>query len=162
MLLVIFLFAPCIDNILIKQAFSLPHFLNVLEPLIFTMLLSKVTESRPERKKIVLKGILKLLCIYSLSTQFGFFHEFAEVILALSHFHPFLSSLFLSALLDILFKHLFALFGGKKQITWVENYLVQLFFPSRKCRDLKKVTREYIYLIGPLIKKLPASHEAWS
>jgi hypothetical protein len=111
-LLVIFLFTPCIDDVLIEQAFSLPHFLNVLEPLIFTMLLSKVTEGGPERTKIVSDWTLRLLCKLGilLSTQFGFFHEFAEVILPLSHFHPLLSPLFLGTLLDILFKHLLALF----------------------------------------------------
>ena len=68
--------------------------------------------------------------------QLGALEQLAVLLLAFLHLVALLASLFISALLDVLLKHLLPFLARQQQVARVEHDLVQLLFPRRERRHL--------------------------
>lgn len=69
--------------------------------------------------------------------ELGIHQKVAESVSSFAHLVLFLSAFFLSPLLHVLLKNLFAFFTGEEQIARIEDDLMQLLFPLRVRRHLK-------------------------
>lgn len=129
MLLLILFATAHFDNKLVEEALAFAHLFDALEALVFAVFLRKIAKGRSAKANTAIECIsenstLEYILKHLLSMQMRRLHQTAEVISLLAHLVPLLAALLLGAVLNILFKYLFAFARRQQQIPGVKHDLV--------------------------------------